>query len=101
MKIVYLDGVAPRAKINQQRSRRFKAAFDRERNAQLFEEIKKDSNVPKECSESVNGHVSSWDSNAITPGTPFMDKVTAFLKYYVIDRLNTEKAWQNVYFLNI
>lgn len=52
-KQVYLavDGVVPMAKIRQQRVRRFKSAWLRKNNS------------------------SSWDSNAITPGTQFMKKL--------------------------
>ena len=44
--ILAIDGVAPVAKIEQQRMRRYKSAMDR---------------IPN-----------TWDSNAITPGTSFM-----------------------------
>lgn len=57
-KCVYImvDGVAPRAKINQQRERRYKSHFF------------------KELSNDTSGIY--WNSNKITPGTPFMDKLT-------------------------
>jgi len=56
-KLLYMaiDGVAPRAKINQQRSRRFRTAKE---------------NPPKE---------GSFDSNCITPGTVFMQNLSASL----------------------
>ncbi len=52
-----VDGVVPMAKIRQQRVRRFKSAWLR-----------------KQAS------TASWDSNAITPGTAFMDKLNRKLK---------------------
>jgi 5'-3' exoribonuclease 2 len=38
----------------------------------------------------------SWDSNAITPGTPFMDLLAASLRYWVSHKLNTDPGWKDV-----
>ena len=38
----------------------------------------------------------SWDSNAITPGTPFMDLLAASLRYRVSHKLNTDPGWKDV-----
>jgi hypothetical protein len=38
----------------------------------------------------------SWDSNAITPGTPFMDLLTASLRYWVVEKMNTDPGWKDV-----
>lgn len=61
---VYLaiDGVAPVAKIKQQRSRRFKSIADKA----MWDNVKKKFNKP------LSRH---WNSNAITPGTNFMVKL--------------------------
>jgi 5'-3' exonuclease len=61
---VYLaiDGVAPVAKIKQQRSRRFKSVADK---------IMWD-NIKKKYSKPITSH---WNNNAITPGTVFMEKL--------------------------
>lgn len=70
-KLVYLavDGVAPMAKIKQQRYRRYKSVSDR----YLFNRIKAKHNQPK---------TKSWNNSAITPGTIFLDKVkNAILDY--------------------
>jgi len=37
-----------------------------------------------------------WDSNAITPGTPFMDILAMSLKYWCAYKLNTDPAWAKV-----
>ena len=57
-----IDGVAPVAKIKQQRSRRFKSVADKV----LWDNIKKKHHKP------IN---SSWNNSAITPGTIFMEKL--------------------------
>jgi hypothetical protein len=36
----------------------------------------------------------AWDSNAITPGTPFMDLLAASLRYWVVQKLNTDPGWK-------
>ena len=56
-KLIYIavDGVAPRAKIQQQRKRRYLAALRKDPDA-------------------------TWDSNCITPGTEFMIELDTFLK---------------------
>jgi 5'-3' exonuclease len=56
---IAIDGVAPVAKIKQQRSRRFKSVSDR----QLKENILKKHKKPTEY---------FWNNSAITPGTDFM-----------------------------
>lgn len=55
-----VDGVAPRAKMNQQRARRFRTALDVENAREKA--IKEGKEMPKE---------EAFDSNSITPGKPF------------------------------
>ena len=38
----------------------------------------------------------SWDSNAITPGTPFMALLAQSLRYWVVQKMNTDPGWKNV-----
>lgn len=96
-----LDGVAPRAKMNQQRSRRFRSAQEaREKDEEKKEFLKmlQGSSNGKPVDDDVHAAITkkTWDSNAITPGTPFMDILAASLRYWVAYKLNTDPAWKNV-----
>lgn len=78
-----IDGCAPRAKMNQQRSRRFRSALDAEnaRNKAVAE----GQELPKE---------DPFDSNCITPGTVFMERLTRQLKYFIAKKVSEDIEWQ-------
>lgn len=72
-------GVAPRAKMNQQRQRRFRTAM--------------------EAKEALNARIAAgekipdapmFDSNCITPGTEFMQKLSNHLRFFVRKKLNED-----------
>lgn len=94
------DGVAPRAKMNQQRSRRFRSAKEAKEKDEEKEEFLKLLKAQKGNDINVEAEASiqkkTWDSNAITPGTPFMDILAASLRYWCAYKVNTDPAWEKV-----
>ncbi|KAG6968295.1 hypothetical protein JG688_00005882 [Phytophthora aleatoria] len=93
-KLVYIaiDGVAPRAKLNQQRSRRFRAGLDRQ------QAIDKERHMQIKLQDEKDGHkaksaASKFDSNCITPGTEFLSKLSQHLVYFVRQKMKTDPLW--------
>ena len=78
-----IDGVAPRAKMNQQRSRRFRSALEAKKAKE--EAIAK--GEPEPSGE-------PFDSNCITPGTPFMARLSEHLRFYVMKKQTEDPQWQ-------
>ena len=63
---IAIDGVAPLAKIQQQRKRRYMTAYRNE----LINKFKQENGIPV---------FADWDSNIITPGTEFMKDLDQYL----------------------
>ena len=66
---IAIDGVAPYAKIKQQRMRRFKSVKERLLRDRIKDKYKKDKDT-------------FWNNSAITPGTEFMDKLFNAIKLF-------------------
>ncbi|GMR35858.1 hypothetical protein PMAYCL1PPCAC_06053 [Pristionchus mayeri] len=80
-----VDGVAPRAKMNQQRARRFMSAKNAD---DLLEKAKKaGEEIPSE---------KRFDSNCITPGTQFMVELQRRLDEWVQHKVNTDGRWRGM-----
>lgn len=80
-----IDGVAPRAKLNQQRSRRFRSAKDM---AEATKDLK-DINT-------TEGSSAVFDSNCITPGTEFLAKVSDTIQYFIRKKIKEDPIWHNL-----
>jgi 5'-3' exonuclease len=71
---IAVDGPVPLAKIHQQRLRRFKSVWLRQRDDALRAEL------------GLPAKEDSWDRNAITPGTTFMNEMNRFLQAWISKR---------------
>lgn len=80
-----IDGVAPRAKMNQQRSRRFRTAQEAKENVAKARQRGED--IPDSA---------PFDSNCITPGTVFMQKLQLQLEYFIAKKVAEDSNWRNV-----
>lgn len=72
--LIAIDGVAPRAKIKQQRLRRYRTVIEKQIKLDLARKYHQDTRF------------SYWDSNAITPGTEFMARIERELRTYIEDK---------------
>jgi 5'-3' exoribonuclease 2 len=89
-----IDGVAPRAKMNQQRSRRFRAAQEARERAGT--EVKVRESLEEQGVTVPPPSEVPWDSNVITPGTKFMIELSEYVRFYIRKRIATDKAWKNI-----
>jgi len=84
MMFLAIDGVAPRAKMNQQRARRFRSSKERE--VLISEYIAKEGKMPE---------VESFDSNCITPGTDFLHRLGIAFRRWIAYKMETDPFWMN------
>ena len=85
-KLIYFtfDGVAPKAKMNQQRNRRFKSGKSKS----------KFSNELTKCG--IQKSEETFINNSIMPGTKFMCKLNQIIKFYIHKKLQEDSKWKHV-----
>lgn len=83
--------------MNQQRSRRFRSAQEAkekdEEKKEFMRLLERQNGGSLTDAVQENLEKKTWDSNAITPGTPFMDILAASLRYWVAYKHNTDPMW--------
>lgn len=84
--MIAFDGVAPRAKMNQQRSRRFKKT-----NLDPIQ-LKTLENEGKVASDLFN-------SDCISAGTEFMDKLMKVIELFICQKISSDPLWNKVIYL--
>jgi 5'-3' exoribonuclease 1 len=74
--MIAFDGVAPSAKLEQQRNRRYKSWYQNEISKSIY-------NADNENNKNKGKNaVDPWNTTAITPGTPFMKELNEYVNRY-------------------
>lgn len=92
---ISFDGVAPRAKMNLQRARRYRVAKENEMKKDY---IKKIDTYRKSKGASVEEEIDEpFDFSCITPGTRFMRDVSVAVQDWIRNKQLDNSYWSNLY----
>ena len=88
-KLLFLtfDGVAPRAKMNQQRNRRFKSAKSHSETIELAKTM-------TNYGMTLSGE--TFINNSISPGTHFMTELNKAMKFFIQRKFHEDDKWKHV-----
>lgn len=78
------DGVAPKAKMNQQRARRFKSA---KKYTELDNALRSFGIIDKD---------EHFQNNSISPGTEFMCELSKHMEFLIQRKMKEDDRWRNV-----
>jgi 5'-3' exoribonuclease 1 len=81
--MISADGVAPRAKMNQQRTRRFRKT---DVNKKEQDALRKQGLNPEKM----------FNSDVISAGTEFMFKLSKAFDQFVLDKINSDPLWKDL-----
>ncbi len=79
------DGVAPKAKMNQQRARRFKSA---KKYTELDNALRSFGIIDKE---------EHFKNNSISPGTEFMCELSKHIEFFIQRKMKEDERWRRVF----
>ncbi|WIA40164.1 hypothetical protein OEZ86_013561 [Tetradesmus obliquus] len=96
--LIAVDGVAPRAKMNQQRTRRFLSAHISDITDGIEREVKREM-LSEAGGAIVIPDVTRFDSNIITPGTDFMTEVAQWLRQWAADKAANDPRFKHTTFI--